>query len=1032
MSESEEHEPHPEDGAPGESQPPAESYPEETTASGAVHETPPRDGVFVGERAVNVGAMFESVAITSDNATVEINKYELGGLHSLSEFEVKETEKDELLNSFVQPVNYDEVARHVLPRRLIWIYGPPEAGKGTLALQLALTRLPFQNTYRLRGKQHWKIISKADVEDSTVVLIDAVYLAGAAGEAEAAPADFEALDEPELEGEELDAAAEVATAAAEPDATVEAEVEDEEAEDAALLLRNLLDSGNTVIGTSTEEVYERARGTLQSAGLARTSGFAFPLSAESYGRAQRLELIKKAVNLAHNKWRSGEVKHSALRACDELAREDEGDDSHPIIREWLPGEICSFVSSVLVNAKSADEVEAELKVPLGRRVHSWFMELKEESTRLFVLTRTLFPGLGDNDLEKRLGEIVNSLKETYSLALTSIGVYAYRASPYISTNPPHKFVNNHVLRAASDVVAQFYQRPFAELSELLKKWSVPAGLETAATGGENKRRQEQLIKETAATRESVARMAGRVGRHNLASVKELLDYWAGHRLGRIGQAAGIALRHAAANEGNCEEVLSLIEGWVKKPAQEAGHFRRRSAADALWRLVAAGLPSAKREQALRLLEYLAKDSNPFVRRTTAFAVAQVAEAYEQERVRKVLESLACDSRDGVRADLAVYLAWGVRQRDRFMPLVEEWAGSDDERLAEVAVIYLLCNWGRRNERALLHRIMGERPALSERAMKTAARLAVRRRGGALTWPVLRTVISDLAASREDPAWRQGLAAVVNLRRWAAAGGGPDAAALVKGLLKRWDDSRDAALRLAASACHFAAGRDAEERLSLLKERLGPLVSGGAAPPAMVAKRLVWMAGQDRAAVHKLLQDWLVNGDDDAVAAVIFYWLVAPDEPEPDRYRHLTSTLCNFPQPFERAMRLAVELLPAETLGPALQSLASDERTAVRKQASLALGRMAALDAPYVYRLLEDWLALDEEKAGPTVVLFWVAAGDYAPELRCKNLEGILRCFPHAFDRGIRAAVGVWGAGCLEPLADDLHRFTSSAPGGGAG
>jgi 3-methyladenine DNA glycosylase AlkC len=1041
MLESEKHESYSGDETPGDSLPAERPYSNESASGESERETPPHNDDAIGEGAVSIaGSVNDTWIITGHQASVSIN-YEREGLHPLSEFEVKESEKDELRSSFIFPVNYDEVAQQVVARSLIWIVGLPEAGKGTLALQLALTRLRFQSTYKIQGARAWSIISKSDVENSVIVLIDAVYLANPAGEIETAPADFEALDEPEIESEELDLAAEVSASATVSDASSasddEVEAEDAETEDPARLLKGLQDRGNTVIITSTEEVYEQGRGTRHLLASAAAAVLRFKLSSDSYGRVQRLELIKKAVNLAHNKWLSVEVKQSALRACDELARKEAEADSHPILKDWLPGEICSFVTSVLVNAKSADEVEAELKVPLDWRVHSWFMQLNDESTRVFVLTRTIFPSLEESNLNDKLGEIVNRLKKTYSLALVPLGVCAYRAAPYISDRSPYRFVNAHVLRAASDVVAQFYHRPFAELSELLRAWSVPAELNPTltgegASGSENKRKQDQLIRDSAPVRDAIARMAGRVGRYNLASVKDLLDYWAGHRFGRIGQAAGIALRHTVANEGNYEEGFALIESWAKRSTSEVGNFRKRSAADALWRLVAAGLPPARREQVLRVLEYLARDSNSYVRRTVAYAVAQVLEAYDLARIRKLLEALANDNRDDVRTYFALHIAYAMRRRNEFRPLIKEWAGSEDEHLAEVAALCLLCNWGRGDDKALLHQIMVERPALFERTMNTAARVVVRRRGGSLTWPVLRHILNELASSGEDSANKQAITALINIRRWAAASGTLDAEALVKGLLKKWDKSGNASLRLVACASYFAAGRSAEERFAFLKDRLGSIVSAEAeARPELVAKGLAWMAEQDRAVIHELLQHWLINGDDNAIAVVVFYWLLAPGESEPRRYQHLTSILCNFPQPFERAMQQAIESLPFSVLNPALQSLASDERLLVREQVALTLGRMSAQDGPRMYRLLEDWLVLDEEKAGAVVVLFWVAAGDYTPEQRYESLKAILRSFPHAFDCGIRDAVAAWGAGCLKSLGEDLRQSAFPLiPGGG--
>lgn len=1003
-------------------------YPDEVAACREGLENAPHDGAVVGNRNVSIGGSATNTVIVTGSEN--IITYGGDKFHSLSEFEMREAEQAEVRASFVAPVGLAEFERSMESRQLVWIIGPPEAGKSTLALYLAQSNRRFHSVYKIQGTRAWSIISGSRVDDSVVVLVDAVYLAGKSGESEAAPAELAAMDELDMD-DELDSAADLASGAAVPEPVNVEEVENDEARQAAHPVQELLDCGNTVIITSTAEVYAKVRDSLKSYAFGFSDALLITLSAESYGRAQRLELIKKA---AHEKGLSGEVKKWALLACDKLARESERSDAHPIFREWLPGEIGSFVNSVLAGANSSDEVEAELKVPLNKRVYSWFMQLNNESTRFFVLVRAMFPNLEENELHGKMEEIVNKLKKTYSLALVPLSIYGYRATPYISDSPPYRFINAHVFRATTDVVAEYYHQPFAELSPLLKSWSVPDELQASGEGppgGENRRRQEQLLRETAPLRDAVARMAGRVGRYNLASVKDLLNYWVAHRLQRIGMAAGVALRHAVMNEGNYEGAFSLVEEWAKNHVPDVGHFRRRSATDALWRLIAAAPDSPWCEQALRLLEYLARDTNPYIRRAVAHAVSQVVEHYEPARIKGVLELLARDPREEVRTYLATCLAVSIRCREEFQTVIKEWAGSDDRHLTVVAALYLLANWERKDEKLLLFRMVNERPALFEEAMRAGVRLMLRRKKGVLTFSTLRRVINGLAGADDDSCNRQAVVALCAISQGAVINKRLDIESQVKGLLRQWEGSQNDALRLAAAAFHFLAGRTPEARLALLKQKFASAAfAGGDLPRVQAARWLNWLASRERVVIHELLQDWLVVGDDKTVAAVVFYLLMAADDSELERYEYLEAIQRHFPLSFQRALELAVEDLPADSIIPALLRLAACERVSMRKQVALALGLMSTRDDDAVFRLLEDALAIGDANTGSTVVFFWIATEHYTEEQRQESLKNIRRSFPHTFDRGIREAVGIWGADCLESLGPELRQSSSPLLTGG--
>src|SRR5947209_18793094 len=245
-------------------------------------EEPPHYRAVTGDNNVS---FFER--ITDSVIFIDKSNSDTGGadwLQLLSEFEVKDSEKEELMSSFVSPLGYRDIARQVSSHRLIWIIGPPEAGKSSLALHLAQTECSFQSIYKIQGARAWDIISESSVKNSVVVLTDPVYLAKSAGEIDPAPSDLEALDESELEDEELAAAAEAETAtaevdlelsAAEPETLSTEDTESEEPEDGepeflVHPIKGFLERGNTLIITSTKEIFEKVRDQDQSASLGGT------------------------------------------------------------------------------------------------------------------------------------------------------------------------------------------------------------------------------------------------------------------------------------------------------------------------------------------------------------------------------------------------------------------------------------------------------------------------------------------------------------------------------------------------------------------------------------------------------------------------------------------------------------------------------------------------------------------------------------------------------------------------------------------
>lgn len=960
-------------------------------------------------RSVVIGDAVNTTVVTGDNVNINAG---IDHRVAVSEFEVKEAESKELLVSFVSPIGYDGVASEMDLRYLIWIVGPPEAGKKTLALSLALLKRRFQSVYMIKGRRAWGIISDSRIDHSVILLTDAVYLTAFAEEADT-PSEIEPVDSLDLDEDE-EALAEGEINTAETEAAQEEDTEDFEFEDQAPPLKQFLDRGNTLIITSTEEIFSRTIADPNVQSIWESEGFRFNLNKASFGHEQRLRLVHKAINLAAEKEPNSEIKKWALQAYAKLEQQREQSNNHPIFNEWLPGEIYSFVTSILASARGPDEIEAEFRIPLRQRVHSWFMQLKDESIRFFVLVRVIFPYLDDAKLQDKIVEIINILGETYTLSLKAVSVYSYHATPYISNNRPYRFINDHVLRAVTEVVAEFYNRPFRDLCSLLKKWTVPAEL----SGGAE---DYKIIRETNQVRMAVARMAGIVGTYDLTSVEELINHWASHPSARVGQAAAVSLRQIASS--NFEKVLDLIEEWATRSAPE-GHFRKRSAADALWRLVNATQRPGERARAVALLGYLSKDSNPYVRRAVSYAAAQIAHGGHISAARDLLDRLADDQREMVRTQLAVCIASAKGSNSQVDVMINEWANSENSKLCEVAVLYLLISW-QTQDKALVYQVACDQPLAVEKAMRIAVKMVLRRRKGPFGPAALRRILDDMAAHDDHKVNQQAIIGLRELKRRALLQESARAQSYANKILQDWEGSSLESLQLAACGCHFLVAQSSEEKLNALRQ-LHPIArSDQARSRIQVAKALTWMAAHDRSVVHQLLQEWLVSNEANAVVTAISYWLVATESAEPKRYEYIVGLVTNFPQFFERALSEAVDNLTSKTLEELLAAMATDENPIVRRQVSNALGQIAMRNESHVYQLLEDWLVLGDINAAATVVLFWISAGNYDEQKRYGNLKGIYSNFPLAFDLGIRDAVRLLGAECISPQVAALRQMSTS-------
>lgn len=907
------------------------------------------DKTVVGGHSVEVGTAAGPVTVAIGTGIT------IGGPpESLSEFELTVEEIETAWKLFVPPIDDDVVKRQTESHKLIWIVGPREVGKKTLALFLAHSKREFQSVYKIRGDRAWSAICESNVKDSVLLLTDALYLTGTSEETDASSAGSDSLDEAEIDDEEeMDSSTEpeVSTPEVEPSK----EFADIDEPESLHPIQRMLDQGNTVFITSTEALFNKARNDLKLAEVFSKRGCRFDLNNNSYGRAERLELIKKAIKVAHEK---DETKRWALRACKKLEQENLESNNHPIFKEWLPGEIISFVISILSSAKSADDIEAELKVSLNRRLHSWFMQLDDESMRCFVFARAIFPDLKENELQGKLKKIIETFRDTYHVNLMPISVYGYGTTPYISDTRPFRFVNPHVLQAATDIVAEYYNEPFRQLCPLLQEWSTPPELKSSSTGAGShsalsKAEQDRLIKQSAPVREAIARMAGSVGRYDFSGIRELLDHWASHRLGRIGQAAGIALRQVLISTGEFEQVIRVVEEWARRSSPEVGRFQKRSAADALWRLMAVGLQPSQIERSLKLLQYLAGDSNQFVRSTVAHAASQIAGSIEISKVRKLLEYLAADSRKDVATYMVLCLNASKVDRQQLRSLVSEWLDSGNSDLRNASILYLLTRWTRYEDRTLLYQVLTEHEIAFQECIAVAIKLALQQKSAVFTLPFLRRIIDDLANRDDEIASRRAVAALRELERTARVYHRDEGEKLVRGLVKKWDSSDKSTVRLTACIYYFNSARTTADKLAALKERLDAFVlSDQVTQRIEAARRLSWVTPDDRLIVHQALQDWLITGNENAIATVVFYWLLAANDYEPERLDYLAAILDNFPLAAERALSQAIEALPSDSITPVFHRLAINERAMAKQQVLMALSRMAKQDCNNVYRLLE--------------------------------------------------------------------------------
>lgn len=165
----------------------------------------------------------------------------------------------------------------------------------------------------------------------------------------------------------------------------------------------------------------------------------------------------------------------------------------------------------------------------------------------------IFSGFDDREIWARHQKIVERLRRLDpGLSIPPLGILRQLAQPYVTTHGPLEFINPRILQLVTKEIGRSFREYFVDLIDLLKEWSIP---ELPTSLGKDER--DSLIRESEDVRNAIARVTGEVGRVDLESVKDLLETWAFHRIGRIGKTAGIALKEVAKDPSSAQGALEL-------------------------------------------------------------------------------------------------------------------------------------------------------------------------------------------------------------------------------------------------------------------------------------------------------------------------------------------------------------------------------------------------------------------------------------------------------------------------------------------
>lgn len=364
------------------------------------------------------------------------------------------------------------------------------------------------------------------------------------------------------------------------------------------------------------------------------------------------------------------------------------------LASWSPADIEHFILLSLPQAKGRSDLLRLLqrRMVLEDEIHSWLMAL-DSSTCCFLMALTLFSGKRENELWDRYKTIVGDLKPLNpQLALLPLGVCRQLTTPFVRQDGPMNFLDERVANAIREELAKNYREYFVEILPRLKDWSV---------AGEGPV-PEQKIEEIRETRAAIAQMTGRIAKHRLDDVKELLNFWAGKSEKKIRDAVSIALQYVAADDAMAEQVLDLLKDWCSDFSTPQSLFRAWAAAIALGDVVSANPAGSYLSKGLEYLGSLVYDNRNRVRSFLATSLRKIARKVALREIAGLLERTARKAREKDEISVLIHLGAALNQASLLNPqeaadLYAQWVASPAANLRWIAFCSLVIK--RRPERS---------------------------------------------------------------------------------------------------------------------------------------------------------------------------------------------------------------------------------------------------------------------------------------------------------------------------------------------
>lgn len=433
-------------------------------------------------------------------------------------------------------------------------------------------------------------------------------------------------------------------------------------------------TSNYVIMTSNEEVLEEMFQETRLSEWDLMWASHLPLSTNSYNYQTRMAILDNhlAWSLKEGRISSSQKQWFESKAYPIIAPEVET----IVYNKWLlPVDIKTFVDTWLPKLRDEEELLSSLRQAdnLELEVRNWFENvnndvLLRDDLQCFLFVLSLFSGFERQELWGWYRKLVLALKSlNRSLTIRPFGVLINETKPYvIDLNGAPTFAHASLQQAILNVIAISYREYFLELLEEFRKAIVPEL-------GKDKTQNERMVVTTQRVRNAVTLAASAVAQNNIYDVLPLVNSLADIKKGRVRISAAEILSSAASNRTQLNSIFEILQNWTSNRSDEAV-ARRWTAV-----ITYGKLGHISPEKAIRNLEDLADDANPYVRSGVPMALQTYVDT-QRKKSKKVMTRLAADANKFTRREVSNVLRILCYRNIEFVAeLLTEWISLSSPR-----------------------------------------------------------------------------------------------------------------------------------------------------------------------------------------------------------------------------------------------------------------------------------------------------------------------------------------------------------------